>query len=341
MWRSNSLSLVAAVLLATTLNAAADSARVLPVLSQESGRIEALLLLDAPASDAREGALDRVLELSPSAKGGGITLQLGNGQQISTSLSLDAQPGLALLCRGNIGLAAALGALAEQCLLADIGGIADPLLSAGTNRRVALEGGWGSSDSAIDVRFGLSWLDVAYSPDAGAGSALLASSRSSLRGFGVGSLAALSPSLPLAITSTELSASGRYRFGDQSWLQLAGALSRSLATGPTLGAPLRMDTTALSFDAGYGAFSGRLTGRLIEVPPVNLVSAAGLPSATSSFDVDLGVSWRSPWRARLTVGARNLLGNPDVSQWPLSVLPRDIDKSSDTRTPFVRYHQDL
>ncbi len=100
------------------------------------------------------------------------------------------------------------------------------------------------------------------------------------------------------------------------------------------GAPLRWETRSLSLEGGFGNLSGRLTGRLIELPRLD---AADAPQ--SSFDVDLGVSWRTPWRAQLTVGARNVLGQPDASTWPLSTLPQAPE--AETRTPYVRYRQDL
>lgn len=333
-------SLASAALLLAATCAAADTQRVLPVLSQDSGQIEALLLLDASAiSNANggsgAGALDRVFAITPSANGG-LRVKVGGNNKLSASLSLDAHPGLALLCRGDIGLAAALGSLGEQCLLADLG-VRDPLLNSALDKRIAISGAWHSTNNAFDLEFGLAWLDSRLASDFNPLAATMLSNRAPSP---VATLANLPPALalatPLDIFTRELTISGVRALGDQAWLQLDGSRSRSVANGIALTAPFRIDTTSLGVAAGYGDFSGRISGRLIELPRAGVNN-----DAQSSFNVDLGVSWRTPWHARFTVGASNLLGKPDISQWPLSALPSRADKDADTRTPYVRYHQDL
>lgn len=319
-----SVRLTAFALVLAASHAAAEGPRVLPVLSQESGRVEALLLLDAQPMLPADRALDRVLPGSALQRPlGGLRVQLGDGSRIGTDLTFDAQPGLALLCRGNIGLAAALGSLAEHCLLADVGAV-DPLLGAAVGQGANLSGFWRSAGDSVDLRFGLSWLDA---DSTGPGHSIT----QPLAGTAVEPwlAAAVLPGPLVAIQSQQLSLGVTGRLGEHGWLQLDGASSRSSAAGLLIGSPLRWDSTSLSVGGGYGAFSGTLTGRLIEVPS----------EAQSSFDIDLGLSWRTPWRAQFTVGARNLLGQPDASQWPLTTLPRSTD--GDSRTPYVRYHQDL
>ncbi len=303
---------------------AAEAPRVLPVLSEESGRVEALLLLDEGSRLESLRALDRVLPPA-SATGRGLRVRLGRTGPLTTDLSLDAQPGLALLCRGNIGLAAALGSLGDQCLLADVGGN-DLLFGQSVARRVGVETIWHSVDDEFDVRFGLSWLEGARFS---AGDGL---------GFALPERTLLPTPLLLAadtgVESLQVSLSGTRMLGDSGWIQLDGSSTSSAFVGSLFGAPLQWDSSSLSLAGGIGSISGRITGRLIEIPQLD-----GVSEGHSSFDVDLGVSWQTPWRAKLTVGARNLLGQPDVSQWPLSSLPRQPE--SDTRMPYVRYHQDL
>ncbi len=295
----------------------AETPRVLPVLSQESGRIEALLLLDESASGSPR-ALDRVLGAERPA---GATLRLAQATpgRLGAELSFEAEPGLALLCRGNIGIAAALGALGEHCLLADMGSD-DPMLENAVSREVGLQGVWHSAESGFDLRFGLSWLE-AGSP----------TSLAVIDG-GAPGLSATIAGLPgLSIDAWQVQMGAGRRIGRTGWLELDGTAGRAQQSGlPWGGLPLRWDTTTLTFGGGIGDFSGTLTGRLIEVP-------GGVQA--SWIDFDLGVSWRTPWHARFTVGARNLLGQPDASQWPLPSLPRTGD--ADTRTPYIRYHQDL
>ena len=50
--------------------------------------------------------------------------------------------------------------------------------------------------------------------------------------------------------------------------------------------------------------------------------------------LDLGVSWRTPWRAEISVGAQNLWSAPMDA-------PRDTTDPSQARTPYIQYRQDL
>jgi hypothetical protein len=83
---------------------ALDSAdtRVLPVWSSESGRVEALLLLDSRESGLNP--LDRLLGGDTVAPGLGARLSLADGSRVSTALQFDPDAGLALLCNGSIGI---------------------------------------------------------------------------------------------------------------------------------------------------------------------------------------------------------------------------------------------
>jgi len=51
--------------------------------------------------------------------------------------------------------------------------------------------------------------------------------------------------------------------------------------------------------------------------------------------IDLGVTWRLPWRGELSVGAQNVWSSGNAPSSPAGPEP---DQS---RTPYVQYHQDL
>ena len=51
--------------------------------------------------------------------------------------------------------------------------------------------------------------------------------------------------------------------------------------------------------------------------------------------IDLGVTWRLPWRGELSVGAQNVWSSGNAPNSPTGPEP---DQS---RTPYVQYHQDL
>lgn len=297
-------------------------ARVLPVWNNESGRVEALLLLDTPARAPTP--LDRLLRADAvPAPGFGARIDLGDGGNATAALQFDPDAGMALLCNGSVGLAAALGTLGQDCLLASLGD-GDVLLR-GTTPGLRVGGAWRSAGGAVDLSFGLSWLDTSFAeplPDDVGG-----------LWFGPGRLGA-SPFSRLA--GSQLDAQQAYsgvtlNFGPERWMSLGGSLATQRFTPAATGLPLRWDAATVSFGVGYRGITGQLTGRLLELPDQN-ASWTGL---------DLGISWRTPWRAELSVGARNVIGTGtnDPSKWPLAELPALEDPTA--RVPYVRYRQDL
>lgn len=134
-------------------------------------------------------------------------------------------------------------------------------------------------------------------------------------------------------SSAQVNARGRLAFGNTSGIDLGASVGRiHLLPGNLLGINT-LDQKALSFGVDHGALSGMLIGRTME-PQV------GVPGANLSPDrrwnsIDLGVTWRLPWRGQLSVGAQNLWSSGTPSNTPVGPEP---DQS---RTPYVQYHQDL
>jgi hypothetical protein len=90
-----------------------------------------------------------------------------------------------------------------------------------------------------------------------------------------------------------------------------------------------MHVGSLSLAGGRGNFGGEITGQMIEVP--------GQSSRYSTLGA--GVTWRTPWKAKLSVGADNIVtrgknpfGLPDA---------REVQGEDEGRVPYVRYQQDL
>lgn len=292
--------------------------RVLPVWSNSSGRVEALLLLDPIESPLGRNALDRLLATPYGGVGLGTRVEFDGGSQLRSSLQYDADASLALLCEGRNGLPGALASVGEHCLLAMLGN-EDPLLQGG-GRGGEFGLGWSSSSRFVDLSFGLSWLDVdqrAVLPGQAALGAPLALS-------GLDTLGMWAQRLE----NQNLRLDSLINLGPQARMLVGGDVGRSRLTGFD-GTELQWESAELSFGLGYGAFSGQLTGRLIELP------REGQHWST----LDIGVSWRTPWRGELSVGARNVLGSGDTSRWPLNELPAVEDPSA--RVPYVRYQQDL
>ena len=108
---------------------------------------------------------------------------------------------------------------------------------------------------------------------------------------------------------------GQVSLGTQSWVSIGGTLAR-VRLIPTAqlrgGLPPEWNSGSLSLGAGVGNFGGEITGQLIEVP--------GQPSRYSSLGA--GVTWRTPWRAKVSVGADNIISTRQESVRPAGCTAR-------------------
>jgi hypothetical protein len=133
------------------------------------------------------------------------------------------------------------------------------------------------------------------------------------------------------VSDNAIRAQGRWHWSDQSSLDIGAALSRLRFELPGNTLLPALNQAALSFGVRSGNFSGTLTGRV-------LGPADPLGSGQNWASVDLGISWRAPWRGVFSVGAQNLWssGTP-----PLLADPAHETDPSQARVPYVQYHQDL
>jgi hypothetical protein len=112
-------------------------------------------------------------------------------------------------------------------------------------------------------------------------------------------------------------------------LGLQHAEGSALLFDPGAAAPWsQASQDSVSLGLRYGRFHGGVIGR--ELRPDQ--AYGGVPTRS----LDLGVSWRMPWRAAIEFGARNLIVRPQAT---------DADEAKpdqgDLRTPYLRYHQEL
>jgi hypothetical protein len=133
-------------------------------------------------------------------------------------------------------------------------------------------------------------------------------------------------------SSTQLNARGRLALSSKSGINLGASTGRiRLLPGNLLGVTT-LDQKALSFGVDHGPLSGAVVGRTMQ-------PEAGIPGGFSPdrrwSSIDLGVTWRLPWRGELSVGAQNLWSSGTPVNTPAGPEP---DQS---RTPYVQYHQDL
>lgn len=291
--------------LASLLLAAAGAA------GAQAGDPQRLLLPELPPS-AVEGPLQRLI-VQPF---GAAPLGEQNDPRSRGFLSVDAGSGLSLLCDSGFGVGAALGDLSRHCLL---GRLDENGWTLGRVDQVTVGASLALDAPALplDLDFGLSWLhgdaagddevefgliDPRYAPSAG---------------------------IAADLAGESLHVGATHWISERSWLRVTGRGSRFRAERLLPNGPLSWNSRSLRLDAGLGDFAGSLTGRETDIPQLN----------RSWFDLDVGVSWRTPWSGRLTVGARNLLS-------PADALAPELKSGAgepliEARTPYVRYQQDL
>lgn len=134
------------------------------------------------------------------------------------------------------------------------------------------------------------------------------------------------------VLNSGVSAEGRWHLDETQSIDLGAALSRLRFDLPGNPLATSMNQAALSLGMQHGDFSGLIVGRV-------LGPADPLASGPRWTSVDLGISWRAPWRGVFSVGAQNLWssGSP-----PLLSSPANAEADpSQARVPYVQYHQDL
>ena len=293
-----------------------DSApTALPII--RNNQIEGFLLIESDASAGARSSLDRILGRTGSpAVGAGFALPLDNGRRVGASLSLESNPTLGLLCEGT-SVSRSFGALAQHCMVANLSpNPAAPLALSrpGLRAEARLEG----ERSALSASLGLNRFDL-DGPLALPGAA---------SNFGASDLT-LSLNGP-DVQQEDIGLLGELKIGQSDWVSIGGTLARARIVSANQlpgGLPPQWNSGTLSLSAGQGNFGGEIVGRVIEIPG----------STLRYSNVGVGVTWRAPWRARLSVGAENLMSNGDNPFAP----SRDDDQDESKRVPYIRYEQDL
>ena len=285
----------------------------LPILNNRSGELEGFLLIEGQGN--RDSALQRILGRESNASfGAGVVLPMESGRRLGASLHMDANPTLGLLC-DNSAVARRVGTLAQHCLTANLAdaSAALPLVAArpGVRAAATLEG----ERSRITASIGLSKFETQPLLLPGA---RLAPADAPL-------LLDLSDA---SIDQQEIGLLGEMQLGETGWVSIGGTLARARIVGTNDlpgGVRPSWNTGTIRLEGGIGDFGGEIIGRAIE-----------LPGAPNYSDVGIGVTWRAPWRARLSVGAAGLMSHGEN---PFAASKDDAEES--TRVPYIRYEQDL
>ena len=286
----------------------------LPII--RNNQVEGFLLIESGAGTPARSSLDRILGRSASpGVGAGINIPLDNGRRIGTSLTLESNPTVGLLCEGN-SVSRSFGSLAQHCLVANL--VPNPTLPLAYSRPgVRAEARLEGDRSALTASLGLNRFNVETPlalpgtlPGTGPSDVLLSLNGAEFEQENIGLV-------------------GELKVGESGWVSIGGTLARArIVPASQLPGGVRPEwnTGTLSLGGGVGNFGGEVIGRVIEVPG----------SSNSFSNVGLGVTWRAPWRARLSVGAENLASR---GKNPFSAAEKDDDESS--RVPYIRYEQDL
>ena len=274
---------------------------VLPVWNTE-GQVDGLLLIEPS-----------VLPALPSQR---VIGQPANpGLKLRAGLSVEANPGMGVLCNSG-SVITSVGSMAGHCMLVNLG--AQQSSPARINGVAQLQRGRTSLTGSLGIaRDTLGPTSPIPLGNTAADKRLLDS--------------LLGPN-SATLDSRNASLIGQVKLGTQSWLSIGGTLARvRLIPAEQLhnGLPPEWGAGSLSLAGGRGNFGGEITGQMIEVP--------GQSSRYSTLGA--GVTWRTPWKAKLSVGADNIVtrgknpfGLPDA---------REVQGEDEGRVPYVRYQQDL
>ena len=293
-----------------TGNEPAGNTTVLPLWNTQNGQVDALLLIEPS-----------VLPQLPSQR---IIRPAGNAAysdslQLRAGLSLEANPGMGVLCNSG-SVITSVGSMAGHCMLVNLG-----------NQGFSPIPG---SKSTVNGSLQLQRARTSLTGSVGVGRETLGGNLNLIGGSAADRrlLDSLLGSSTATLDSRNASLIGQVSLGTQSWVSIGGKLAR-VRLIPTDqirgGLPPEWNSGSLSLGGGIGNFGGEITGQMIEVP--------GQASRYSSLGA--GVTWRTPWRAKLSVGADNLVtrgknpfGLPDT---------RPEAEAEEGRVPYVRYQQDL
>jgi len=127
--------------------------------------------------------------------------------------------------------------------------------------------------------------------------------------------------------SAQFGARGSWYFGSNQSLDLGASIGRIRLSPDLAGSRPLWQQKAVSLGIGSETVSASITGRIY-----NPLRSTLSTDAQRWTGIDLGLTWHTPWQAELSIGAQNLLTGPPLT---------GSEASSQARTPYVQYQQDL
>jgi hypothetical protein len=282
---------------------------VLPLWNSHNGQVDALLLIEPSVMPQLPS--QRIILPANGVRG-------NTGLQLRAGLSLEANPGMGVLCNNGRAITS-VGSMAGHCMLVNLAeqGNAQVPGKTAVNGLVQMQ----RSRSLLTGSVGVAreTLSASNSP--------LGSSQADRRLLD----SLLGPGSTTTLDSRNASLIGQVALGTQSWVSIGGTLARvRLIPTDQLrgGLPPEWSSGSLSVSGGVGNFGGEITGQMIEVP--------GQSQRYSTLGA--GLSWRMPWKAKLSLGAENLVTH---GKNPFGLPDTRVEGNEEGRVPYVRYQQDL
>lgn len=286
---------------------------LVPVVNNEDGQFAGLMLIE-PSTMPQLPSQRIIRPASRPVRSAGA-----GGLQLRAGLSFDANPGIGVLCNSG-SVITTVGSMAGHCLLADFN---NPIGRAPAGSSNSLKGQLQLRRASSQVTAGLGLRNDTLGGTVGSISDQAADRRllTALLGPGAASL-----------DQRDASLIGQVALGNQGWLSIGGAMAHVRiipASQLPAGFPAQWNKGSFSLGGGYGSIGGEITGQLIDVP--------GQPNSFTTLGA--GVTWRTPWRAKLSVGAENLVTR---GKNPFGIVEAPPAANADEgRVPYVRYQQDL
>lgn len=248
-----------------------------------------------PVWNQTTGKVESFLLLEPTNEASvGARMRFSEGA-LDAAFGLSDGDSLGLLCDSKSGIASAIGHLANNCMLAALGD----------------DGASGSRHTSAGISL--------TRPSSKLGLSV---------GTGHDTLPAwLSSGGKAKVEQNDLTVFGRKKIGREGFVSIGGTVAKARLV-PAADAQWladRWNAKSVSIGGGYGAFSGSIIGRVVDVPG----------QANQWQGLGLGLTWRTPWSGQLTVGAENVVTrgkNPFAA-------PASADENG--TVPYVRYQQDL
>jgi len=215
---------------------------------------------------------------------------------LDTAFGLQTGDSLGLLCERKSGIAGAIGDLPENCMLAALGNS----FNNDGGRRASLTTSLGRAGGRIGLTLG-SGRDVlpAWLAPRGA-----------------------------RFEQNDLTVFAQKNIGSEAMVSIGGTVARARLV-PADQMPLlaeRWSSRSLSIGGGIGDFGASIVGRVVDVP--------GQPEQWQGLGV--GLTWRTPWSGKLTVGAENV-----VTRGRNPFSSGNAGEDEEGTVPYVRYEQEL